>query len=480
MFEKHKIIFSLTAALLGLAVSGLNAKSPNQTYHPFPNGYGYLKDGKVLSDAVEKGDTAPLREHGWRLWAGIMQEPKGMNWPIWYSWPNATGIYKNPDATYKPCAVGKTQNTGTSSSNKSHGLMALNKGNIIQDDLTLPAYPVPDAVIKAYPQATYLDSNNNCTIMDGKHFQSNGDIMIANEAFSMEAADWITQNKLNRKATLIDLDAKGFHLLDAPKKHIVTKHMYWPVKKGQLGVLPVWKEDYGPNFTKYAGYELWNETIAIDPTGKQAGQEVQTQYLYGVTFDGLDKDRIPQLPITKTSKVHDIKDFYYHQVTKEDWKSFDDGDKAILNAASYWAYDQPFEEGDYLVTISMHINTKEVPNWSLNSVWWTPEPDKTIYSQNKPKDLKAKGPWRHYDLVDSYDITPKPGFNMPVAMNPYIELVIHPVATNCQNCHIRAGYKSGYQSKECPDMLEHLTTDKACLLRKLLTDYQWTIPDRAY
>ncbi|GGF74253.1 hypothetical protein GCM10011332_30440 [Terasakiella brassicae] len=57
---EHKIVFSLTAALLGLAVSGLNAKSPDETHHPFPDGYGYLKDGKVLSDAVEKGDITPI------------------------------------------------------------------------------------------------------------------------------------------------------------------------------------------------------------------------------------------------------------------------------------------------------------------------------------------------------------------------------------------------------------------------------------
>lgn len=448
-------------------------------YHPFPPGYGYLKENKLLADALKQGDRTPLRRHGWNLWAGIMQQPKGMDWPVWYSWPNATDIYQNPNATYKPCSPDNV--TGSQSPKTApSGLLGINQDNVIWDDLKLPTYPIPAEVIKAYPTATYLDSNGNCTIKDGKHFQFNGDIMIPNEAFSKQGADWITNNKLNRKATLQNLNERGFHLLEAPEQHIVTKHMYWPVKKGQMGVLPVWNNDYGPNFTKYAGYELWGETVAIDPSGKKAGSTVSTKYLYNISFDGLDPARVPDLPISRKSKVYSIKDFYHHQVNKTDWTSFDDADKAILNAASYWAYNQPFEPGDYLVTVAMHINTKEVPSWSLNSVWWTPTPGQTDYAKDKPKNLPAAGPWRHYDLVTSYDITPQPGYNMPVEMNPYIELVIHPVATNCQNCHIRAGYKSSYQSKECPDMLGHLTTDSACLLRKLLTDYQWTIPDRAY
>ncbi len=71
---------------------------------------------------------------------------------------------------------------------------------------------------------------------------------------------------------------------------------------------------------------------------------------------------------------------------------FSDADKAILNAASYWLYNEPFGPGDYVATVAMHIMTKEVPTWTLQNVWWSAAPDKGPYADNRPKDMKAESP----------------------------------------------------------------------------------------
>lgn len=73
----------------------------------------------------------------------------------------------------------------------------------------------------------------------------------------------------------------------------------------------------------------------------------------------------PRETIKKKAKVYSLDNFYYPHVTIEDWSSFDEADKAILNASSYWAYNKPFGIGDYLVTIAMLINTKEISAWAL-------------------------------------------------------------------------------------------------------------------
>ncbi|WP_135077505.1 hypothetical protein [Terasakiella sp. SH-1] len=473
-----------------------SSHADDQIYHPFPQGYSYMHENQQLEKAVETGNIPFLRQHGWKLWAGIMQQPTDMTWPVWYSWPNATAAYKDPAATATPCPLPNLKGTAMEQKTQT-GLLAANARNSIMDDVKLPTYPIPAAVIKAYPEATSYDEKTGCTILDGKHFQFNGDIMIPTESFSKQAFDWIhpldpKAPALYKQSTLDELHAKGVHQLQAPTASIVTKHMYWPVKKGQLGVLPVWMNDYGDEFTGYAGYELWNQTVAIDPSNKREGETVKTSYLYGVDFSDLPASRRPTLPISKESKIFGLDKFYHHQVTQKDWDSFDQADKAILNASSYWAYNQPFEPGDYLVSIAMHINTKEVPSWALNSTWWSPTPNAGKYSKNRPLLPQAKGPWQHYELVDAYDVTPPKGQDMPVAMNPYIELVIHPVATNCQNCHIRAGWpispigkpkekgKASYQNPDCDNMLAHLTPESGCLAPLTLTDYQWTIPDRAF
>jgi hypothetical protein len=346
----------------------------------------------------------------------------------------------------------------------------------------------------AYPHATHDCLADDEAICDGAHFQFNGDILIATESLSQEGFDWIRGNRLYLGAVLDSAHTAGEHQLLAPQQHVVTKHMFWPVKAGQITALPVWRsDDFNEDNPGYAGYEKWRDLIAIDPTGQNVGKTMQVSYLYGLYQPDektppppLDK-RKPWPTVSASAKVYGLKDFYYHKVTADDWASFDEADKAILNAASYWTYNQPFGAGDYLVTVAMHINTKEIPTWTMQSVWWSDQPNAGPYAQNRPQLPQAKGPWDHYLLVDAYGSPVQdPPVSQPVATNPYIELASHPIATNCNNCHNRAGWPKGpdpdqssYQSSDCPDLLATLSTQSPCLAKLTLTDFQWIITDRA-
>ncbi|ARN83040.1 hypothetical protein [Methylocystis bryophila] len=478
MLKKHCL--QLAASLLLALPSATAARAAE--YQPFPDGYGYMDPSEIslLVNAVKDGDHAVLRDHGWRMWAGIMQPAKGLDWPVWYTWPNTTAAFAVEPA---PGAL------AAASSGRS--LLKRNMINVNIPSTELPYYPIPEAVAKAYPNATSKCGANN--ICDGAHFQFNGDIMIPTESLSKEAFDWIRGSKpsapkLYEVESLDKLHKDGVHLLEAPARHIVTKHMYWPVKAAGLSAIPVWRDDYGPNYAKYAGYELWKNLVAVDPSGKSPAQlEAKVSFLYGV----FEPDQTTPWPtVTATATLYGIDQFYHHKVTRAAWDSFDEADKAILSAASYWAYNKPFEVGDYLVTVAMHVNTKELPTWALQSVWWSDRADAGPYAANRPSLPDAQGPWAHYLLVDSYGVPVRPGGAQPVAMNPYIELAIHPVATNCNNCHNRAGWPNSqaahklppfasYQNADCPDPLETLNPDSKCLKPLTLTDFQWIIPDRA-
>jgi hypothetical protein len=347
-----------------------------------------------------------------------------------------------------------------------------------------PFYPVPGPVVTAYPHATQDCVPDDAPICDGAHFQFNGDILIATESLSQEGFDWIRGNRLYLKETLNKDHNDGQRRLLAPQRHVVTKHMFWPVKAGQISALPVWRSKYfKEDYPGYAGYENWPDLVAIDPTGENVGKTMQVSYLYGLYQP--DK-KTPWQTVSASAKVYGLNDFYYHKVTADDWASFDEADKAIINAASYWNYNQPFGVGDFLVTIAMHINTKEIPTWTMQSVWWSDEPNAGQYAQNRPKIPEAKGPWDHYLLVDAYGSPEqKPPVSQPVATNPYIELASHPIATNCNNCHNRAGWPKGkladqssYQNPDCPDPLATLSTSSDCLKKLTLTDFQWIITNR--
>lgn len=453
-------------------------------YEPFPSGYGYMDSNEIraLKLAVANGDLKTVREHGWRLWAGITQPSSSApGWPIWYTWPNTKGAFA-PDVRGAAAA--------SAEAGPQESLIALNAGvragepgaTAIPVNLKfIPYYPVPAQVIKAYPNATKNCGKNN--ICDGSHFLFNGDIMIPTESLSQEGFDWIRDQHVYEQSKLNALHAKGTKDLTLPDRYIVTKHMFWPVKAGGISAIPVWHDYRDGKYRGYAGYETWPDLVGVDPSGQSVGKKATVSYLYGVQYF----DRTPWKTVTASATVYGLKDFYYHKVTNDDWQSFDEADKAILNAASYWAYNQPFGPGDYLVTVAMHINTREIPTWALQSVWWSDVPDAGIYAQDRPMLPRAKGPWTHYLLVDAYGIPEKKQPDLlPVATNPYIELVIHPVGTDCNNCHMRAGWPTGkvagtasYQNPDCPESLAKLTPDTACFNKITRTDFQWIIPDRA-
>lgn len=474
-------LVSATLALLFAA----SAVAGEPAYQPFPKGYGYLEPGEIraLQAAVAKGDNAVVREHGWRLWAGIMQPAAGLDWPVWTTWPNTTNAFAGQATA--------ASNAPDSAPAKRH-MGRLGASTLPVNLPNTPTYTIPSQVIKAYPHAT--DPKKCGGICDGAHFAFNGDIMIATESLSKEALDFIRDPKqpVYRQSTLNTLyskdePAKRVHEINAPASYVVTKHMYWPVKAKGLTALPVWHDDFGAKYAGYAGYEMWKTLAAIDPSGKRVGQSAQVSYLYGVFKH---KSSTPWPTITRQAKVVGLQDFYHHRVTEADWDSFDEADKAIINAASYWLSNQPFGVGDYLVTVAMHINTKEIPSWGLQSVWWSDRPDRTPYAANRPAGMKATGPWNHYLLTEAYGIPEKGNpHQLPVATNPYIELVTHPVGTNCYTCHARAGWPSSfkamtagvtsYQNPGCPNLRAPLNPKSNCLAPFTLTDFQWIIPDRA-
>lgn len=350
-----------------------------------------------------------------------------------------------------------------------------------------PVYPVPMQVQKMFPSAM-CKSGGQITVCDGRNFVNNGDIMIPTESLSVELNDWIRLSRVYLAATLDKAHEQKVHMLNSPQRSIVTKHMYWPVKARGITALPVWKNNFPVTFPDYAGYEVWDTLVGIDPSGQSAGQHAQVQTFYGI----LANDGKTPWP-TRDAKVlvYGLDRFYFHRVTEKDWQRFDDADKAILNAASFWASNQPFEVGDYLVTVAMHVNTKELPSWTLQSVWWSDTPDAGPYAAHRPQLPQAQGPWRHYLMTDSYAVPPNAKGELDIAVNPYIEGVIHPVATSCRNCHVRAGWPespfskppqkgfASYQNPDCPGLLEYLTPSSACLKPVTLTDYMWIIPDRA-
>ncbi|MBD1583247.1 hypothetical protein [Pseudoalteromonas sp. S16_S37] len=294
----------------------------------------------------------------------------------------------------------------------------------------------------------------------------------------------------------------------------------------RYGALPPWvpknfkDKSYASN-ADYLGYEQWGEVVAIDTCGKKctaaSSASLELAHVEGASAI-----------TTQSPSIYKVNDFMHLQVSEETLNNaFTATDRALLDQATIWAYGDDsngFEAGDFLVVVAMHVNTKEIDTWAFQSVWWSPMNDSlkdcpvdqynhcfgqagaykaTAYKYSglnrktvASLDKKVGKTWReNYLLTDSYGInyeingekvvasnyftdtppkwaTQRPDGDaitmLPVSMNPYIEPVIHPLGTNCQNCHRRAGavskapdqgeYAAGvgranYQNAQCPSLL---------------------------
>lgn len=319
---------------------------------PFPQGFDFPANAEQLEQAVTIRDQKPLRRHGWFLWAGLNDlAPNGL--PVWRTWPTSTQAYAPP--------VGVAQAAIT----PQRSLIAARNAN---NPIVLPAphYRVPKPIKDKYG----IDQ-----LADGPVFQFNGDIMIVNVVYNSDAFEYLRSTGLFEGAALDRLKAEGVKEIPPfVPTSIVLKHMYWPVRGDGLTALPVWDPIPPIEPPVYYGYERWERLVAVDPSGQliPAGTEATVTYLYDV----FEPDKTTPLgPVTKTGKVVPISAFYHQRFTQADLDALTPADRAILDAAAYWNYGRLFEVGDYIISIALHINTKELPYWTLQSLWWHDQPD---------------------------------------------------------------------------------------------------------
>ncbi len=447
---------------------------------PFPPGFDWPANPAVLERAIAQGDWAALRRHGWYLWAGInTNTPNGL--PVWWSWPTSSQAF--PYQSPPPTAT-------TPATPKAHGLRAK---NAVNTPVQLPAPVYPPPIVSGDTCAT--GSSTQPGLPDGERFQSNGDIMIAGVVYNADAFGWIQQASLAEAPQLTvewnrgqgDKVIKPF-----PSRSIVLKHMYWPLKGDDLTALPVWDpQSYPPQPPTYTGYERWKRIVVVDPSGRpvKPGMTAVARYLFHIfESDGTT----PLGPLLKTGPVVSVNDFYHERIDADALAALSDGDRAILDASACWLFNRPFRAGDILATVALHINTKEVPTWALQSLWWHDRPNVGPYAANRPdiSPSKAPGPWRHYLMTIEYGIEASPGM-LPVAFNPYIELAAgHPIETNCRNCHSRAAWPrkgavpnppatASYQADGGPGLLVDIPDDDPVFDQLMRLDFQWAVSDRA-
>ena len=314
--------------------------------------------------------------------------------------------------------------------------------------------------------------------------------MVAGVIYNAPAFKWIRDNGFYLQSTLNrKLPARGAvgSIGQMPAGSVVLKPMMWPVPATGYSALPVWDGPTRDNGT-YAGFEnkaLWPRAVAVSA---QTGGPTHTHVSYlhqnvKIATGGTTPVLYRNAPVAR------VAEFYHYQ---PELAGMEECDRALLDASALYAYNRPFQQGDYLVLIAMHIMTKEQQAWTFQSTYWSDRPDEGQEAKDRPSIRNAQGPWRHYKMASTYGI---PASTRPpvwgVAFNPYIELAAdHPIQTNCMNCHHRAAWSRPGTAPSAqyltdlprdPGKIGVIEYPKANpLFRDLaLTDNQWSLPNRA-
>ena len=429
-------------------------------YRSFPEGYGFPTDRDTLDHWVQTQDTAAIRTHAWSLWAGL-NEATGNGSFIWQTWYNLNSLFRGLNGSSPPPRGGPPPDTAF------YGL-------------------APD-----YPDHWECGGN-----FGGDFINTVDALLIFSIYYNQAARNWIMDKDLNSSSTLIAMKNEGRRdIPQAPEKAFIIKPIWYPVKAGKntFTALPVWDGPGDRDPLLYNGFETWERAVAItdDPNPPKS---VSVEYLYQL----INRDSFHYaFPEATTVSVDQ---FYSLKLDKQTLAGFSDGDSCVVNTSFNYVHNEGFEEGDYLVLIAMHILTKELEDWTMQTVWWHDKPNEGPYASNKPDDIPG-GTWENYLLTQAYymAVPNRVGGTPHIAFNPYIELMVpeeNRLRSNCQNCHQRAGYPlfppisvhpigskppaAGPGANYNPLKEGFISTSDSMFRGVIRTDFNWAIPMNTY
>ena len=445
--------------------------SDSVRYTPFPANFNYPETRTTIDRWVATGDLPAIRQHAWSLFAGINQ-PTASGHPVWETWYPVADVMSSPDTT--PELQGTLHTVP-------------------------PVVPMPpDTFSQPYPNPRFHTNCGAVAPLEGNRFIFTSFIGIPSSYYNQEVTDWIQGKALSKKVVLDSLQRLPIqNIPEAPSGAIIVKHLHWPVSgdPNEFTPLPVWDGDAGMDPMAYNGFETWERAVAIT-TQKNPPATVDVSYLYRYTNRDQYHYEYKNVPTVSVDK------FYYLKLDRATLATFNAVDSCIVNNSFYYTFNRPFREGDYLALVATHIITKEIEDWCMQTAWWSDQPNRGPFAQNKPTNLPP-GTWSHYQTRTAYYMAKPnaPGGKIHVSYNPYIELLIaekNRIRSNCQNCHLRAGWPNHDEPFFIVDMVgsgNNFPTEKIPFYHTMQegyisrqdtifdglvrTDMNWGIPDRA-
>ncbi|MCC8958754.1 hypothetical protein H8B02_36665 [Bradyrhizobium sp. Pear77] len=401
------------AFVAGLLYTTLPSElSAQQNIRPEPLGLPpaeFPLASSVIDGHVAANDTAALRAHAWKLWAGLTarstQSYRGQPLPIWETWLSEVEAFSTLAA---PAAAGEERILRPFSPLRQlrHEFLNAPQGLSLQlatdaDRTRLLAFVKlsPDAAGFVAAQHPMPD-NSGGTV----RYNRRADLLKLNNYFDKVGAEVADRKILDFPAAAVDL-----------------KIVFLPVKAKGLTAIPIWDEPGSSSNPNNPTVDTWTKCVAVDPTNNGSGQTK-------IDCNGTQID----------AQVVGIDRFYAIEL--------DSARAAVVSASLGLSGPAALEAGDYQVAVAMHVTTKEIANWTWQTFWWQDgkdPPNKFPGSvDDMPDSNTVVGPWRNYAMciADSIVVPANDRNGKPiVCFNPYLEPGLSEgTSSNCMSCHARA------------------------------------------
>lgn len=375
------------------------------TPEPIPPGYDFPADRTTLQALVDANDVPAMRTHAWNLWGGMTADStstfENQTLPIWETWLGTNEVFTDPP----------TEKTGTTTlrapsrsfsdpSQFSH--VARAQGLSAEEDLVVAFVKFDPAMVQ------YLWEGHSAPDAPGPFYYTSKTSLTA------------LNNSWSEGTALIDRKVSG-----APARSIEIKPVLQIVKANQLTAFPFWQGPAESTDATNPTPTTWTHCVLIDPSQTSTSLTPATQE----QFDQADKSQSPAC-LAANALYGGLNMIYSFKMNAQEAEDY----KAEQRA--------PAEAGDYAVLAAMHVNTKEIIDWTWQTFWWQG-------GQNTPDNFpgstdnmiaKVQNEWRNYAMCTAYSQTTEPDNqgNMRVCFNPFLETskgIPDGIQSNCVTCH---------------------------------------------
>jgi len=396
----------------GSVASPTLATTANITPADIPPGYGYPGDRAAIQAWADTWKIDQITQHTWDMWAGMTadsgQSYNGSKLPYWDTWCGTEEVFGGS------CGKGaRPAHPFRVASQLTH--VARQKGLLsAQPDTQVVSFNKFNPSMAQFIQAQHPGPGT----AGPYNYASVSSLVALNTAWPANTAT-VDRKIQESPYQPTSPSAPGY-------AGIETKPVIFLVKASGLTPMPLWLGPAASTNQTNPTPNTWTTCVLLDPASTGGA-------------DVAPVAATPQQIAQKVTMPYACTTYLYAPLATIYSFKMDAAEAAAWNNVQ--GNGGTAAAGDYGVLGGMHVNSKEIINWTWQTFWWQPGQDTPNNFPGSKAGMTAnvKGAWRNYASCSAYNQTEgQTSTKMVVCFNPFLETstgIPAGLTSNCMSCH---------------------------------------------